>query len=95
MKRSEADARALAAIDRLGHVTIVDPDHGAYALTGSKEVTLGAVERLCRAGVLRAETFTDGYGATRAWVQRPERFVLPAWAKYRGARLWAPVNSED
>jgi hypothetical protein len=93
---NQADARALAAIDRLGHITVVDVGRpGAYVLTGSKEVTLSAVKRLCRVGVLRAESFGDAHGVTRVWVQRPERFVLPTWARHRGRRLWAPANSED
>ena len=81
------DSEALAAIDRTGHLSIMERGT-LYPSLRPRHATLEAIKRLCQARVLRAETFLDANGVTWAWVQRSERFMLPGWAKTRGTMLW-------
>lgn len=82
---AKADLLILSEIDRLGHFSFLR----SYVTEGLlSDASLASLERLCRSGRLRAESFYDACGDEVVWVQRADCFVLPAWAKCRGQALW-------
>ena len=93
MKRTHAeiDALTLERIDALGHVSILF-DAESKMHSGSRHAPVDSLRRLCRRGVLRAESFSpdETMLTEQIWIMRSDRFKLPSWAKLRGEQWWPP-----
>lgn len=86
---TKTECAARDAIARLGHVSVryyedVPPQ------VGVRGVTLACLERMCRSGELRGETFVAADGSRWAWFMPSDRFVLPSWAVERGGSRLRP-----
>ena len=80
-------ARALDAIARMGHVSVIHhPRLGA--ILGSTAAPIGVLRALARRGLVEGQSFATADGIEFSWFTMPGAMNLPEWAAERRPNLW-------